>query len=288
MSRIQDRILAALEEKDRPLSPLELSKIIKANPESVRTRLSKMVKSSLIKRSYPGHYEPIPTTGVGSPPKIQNLQVIARRSKNPELFKRVKSHEYVKSYPSPPGEDFVIRVEFGQKRHQINYTVKAPTGLDYYGLLSVHSYAEEVVRRRIGLTDLNWDVIKFDWLRDFVRWQLEGVSVYTIDDLKGTMLKFYNKFYGIRQEVTISPDASRLEDLVNIMSGGIPQYQMTSSLALLVKKMDESIEVQKNNNRLVSDLTKIIGALADAQLRTQDSISNFLNSFERSSNGDSL
>jgi DNA-binding Lrp family transcriptional regulator len=238
MRRIQDRILAALEDLDRPLSPLELAKIIGANPDSVRSRLSKMLKAGLILRPFPRHYGLNPTTGVGSPPKIQNLQVIARRSKNPELFKRVMSHESVRTHPSPPGEEFSIRVEFGQKRHQINYTVKAPCGLDYYGLLSVHAYAEEVVRRRTGLTDLNWDVIKFDWLRDFMREQLEGVSVYTIDDLKGTMLKFYNKFYGIRQEVTISPEATRLEELVNIMSGGIPQYQMTGYLALLTNKIE--------------------------------------------------
>ncbi len=226
-----------------------------------------MTKAGLIELAYRGHYRIKPSTGVGSPPKVQNLQVVARRSKNPGLFKRVKSHTEVRTFPSPPGEEFSVRVQFGEKRHQINYTVKAPTGLDYYGLLAIRAYAEEVVHRRTGLTDLNWDVIKFDWLRDTFRIQMEGVSVVSIDDLSGLMLKFYNKLYGLRHEVAISPGASNLQDLIGVMSGGIPQYQMTNHLAILVKEMEAMNSTVAAFVGQAQSERRIVKAVSESQIR---------------------
>ncbi|MCW4049214.1 MAG: hypothetical protein NWE89_05695 [Candidatus Bathyarchaeota archaeon] len=265
MGTLQEKIIQYMAELDRPISPSNIAQILKENPNSVRSRLTRMVSAGLITRVYHGHYRVIPVTGVGSPPKVQNLQVIALRSQNPELFKRVKSHTEVRTFPSPPGEEFSVRVQFGEKRHQINYTVKAPTGLDYYGLLAVRAYAEEVVHRRTGLIDLNWDVIKFDWLRDTFRIQMEGVKVVSIDDLSGLMLKFYNKLYGLRQEIAVSPKASNLQELIGVMSGGIPQYQMTNQLAILVAQFDKFqagfgliFQGLEKQGRLMNALTKAI------------------------------
>jgi len=42
----------------------------------------------------------------------------------------------------------------------------------------------------------------------------------------------------------------------------------------------DSIKAQKYTNHLVSDLTKVVGALANAQVRMQDSISDFLDNFK--------
>ncbi len=267
---LQDRILELLTNLDYPVSPLETAQLLKANRNSVRGRIGRMTKAGLIELAYRGHYRIKPTTGVGSPPKVQNLQVVARRSKNPVLFKRVKSHTEVKTFPSPPGEEFSVRVQFGEKRHQINYTVKAPTGLDYYGLLAIRAYTEEVVHRRTGLTDLNWDVIKFDWLRDTFRVQMEGVSVVTIDDLSGLMLKVYNKLYGLRQEVDISPDASNLQDLIGVMSGGVPLYQMTNHLAILVKQFDKMTSTVAAFVGQAQSERKIVKAISEAQNRIVD------------------
>lgn len=238
MKRIQDRILKALEDLDRPITPLELANIIGANPESVRTRLSKMVKAGLLIRPFPRHYKPVPTYGVGSPPRIQNLLVVAERAENPELKGRISGHVIEKEFLSFPDEVFRVRLTFGGKRDKINWTVKAPMGLDYYGFLMTRAWVESEVKSRTGFVDLTWMVKRYELLWDHLGIRLEGVSVITIDDLEGTLEKYYNKFYGVRKEIRQSPQSQRLEDLVALASGGLPQYQMTSSLALLVNQVE--------------------------------------------------
>ena len=94
---------------------------------------------------------------------------------------------------------------------------------------------------------------------------MEGVKVVSIDDLSGLMLKFYNKLYGLRQEIAISPEASNLQELIGVMSGGVPQYQMTNQLAILVAQFDKFqagfgliLQGLEKQGRLMNALTKAI------------------------------
>jgi len=270
MERIQDRILKAIKEIDRPITPLELAKIIGANPESVRTRLSKMLKAGLIIRPFPRHYKPIPIYGVGSPPRLQNLLVVADKVKNPELKGLVTSHVIEKEFPSIPDETFRVRLVFGSKRDKIHWTVKAPMGLDYYGLLMTRAWVESEVSALLDLIDLNWMVKRYEILWDHLGIKLEGVSVVTIDDLEGTMEKYYNKFYSVRKEVRQSPESQKLENLVALASGGLPQYQMTSSLALLVNQVEN---MNRSIGLFLQDVQsdrRLVKAVMDAQIRVSD------------------
>ena len=270
MSKIQDRLLKALEASDGALTPLELANIIGANPESVRTRLSKMLKAGLVLRPIPRYYEPVPTYGVGSPPRLQNLLVIATPDKNPVLKGRVTSHVIERTFPSYPEDSFRVRLTFGGKRDKIHWTVKAPIGLDYYGLLLARAWADAEVKARMGVEDLIWDVSRYDLFWDTMALRLEGISIITIDDLQGTLVKYYNKFYGIRKEVHQTPQAASLEQLVSLASGGIPQYEMTSSLALLVSKVDQMTKgIGHFLQRSDSD-RRLVKAVSEAQVRTAE------------------
>lgn len=277
MGRLQDQITSVLERIDYPISPLELTEILKANPKSIRSRLSRMVKAGLIVREYRGHYRVKPTYGVGSPPRLQNLLVIAERGKNPELKGRVNSHIIEKEFPSFPDETFRVRLVFGGKRDKIHWTVKAPMGLDYYGFLMTRAWVESEVKARLGLFDLNWFVKRYEILWDHLGVKLEGVSVITIDDLEGTLEKYYNKFYGVRKEVRQSTDSLKLEDLVALASGGIPQYQMTSALSLLVtqvESMNHSIGLFLQD---VQSDRRLVKAVMDTQFRVSEILDRIIN-----------
>ena len=270
MTKLQEKLLNALEDTDRPLTPLELSKIIGANPESVRTRLSKMLKAGIIIRPIPRHYKPIPRYGVGSPPRLQNLMVVASRDKNPVLKGRVSSHVIEKTFPTYPEDTFRVRLIFGGKRDKIHWTVKAPIGLDYYGLVLARAWADSEVKAHLGVEDLIWDVRRYDLFWDTMAIRLEGISIITIDDLQGTLEKYYNKFYGIRKEVHQTPEAASLDSLVSLASGGIPQYQMTSSVAHLVSKVDEMTRGIGLFLQGVDSDRRIVKAVSESQIRMAD------------------
>lgn len=270
MSTLQDRLIKYMATLDRSISALELADSLKENPKSVRSRLTRMKNSGLIVREYRGHYRVKPRHGMGSPPRLQNLLVIATSSKNPEMRGLIKSFKMVRTYPSPPDDEFRVRIVFGGKRDNVHYTVKAPVGLDYYGLCMVHSWAESVVQERVGLSHLIWDVKNYELLWDNMGLRLEGVSVMTISDLKGTMEKYYNKFYGVRKEVRQSPESASLDEMVALMGGGVPQYQMTNQLAILV---DEFNKFQNRFGQVLMALDKqgrVINALTKAIFKDLD------------------
>jgi hypothetical protein len=232
-----------------------------------------MLKAGLIEKEYRGHYRIKPRHGMGSPPRLQNLLVVADKSKNPELRGRVSRHlEIVKEFPSLPGEVFRVRLIYGEKRDKIHWTVKAPLGLDYYAFLMTRAWVESDVENRVGLRDLIWDVKSYELLWDSLGIRLEGVSVVTLDDLEGTLEKYYNKFYGVRKEVRQSPEAAKFDEMVSLMMGGVPTYQMTNQLAILTSQMEEltrhlvgMIDVGQANRRLLEALTNEVIKLKEGR-----------------------
>ena len=207
------------------------------------------------------------------PPRIQNLYVTAEKFKIPRGMKDVII---------PIEEDARIRLVFGSKRGKINWSVKAPNGLDLYGLLLCRRVVEMECRTR-GFKGINWMVKNFELLQDTENIRLEGLQSVTFEGLEGILEKYYNKDQGYRREIRASIPTP-IENIVALSRGGIPTFQVIQHVGLLVKKMDDSIEAQKNTNRLVSELTKVIGALANAQIRMQDSISTFIDNIKGEKN----
>lgn len=268
------KIITFLEVTDRPISPKEIAKETRINPNSVRSVLSKLLSRGEIIKDFYGHYSISPTHGMGEfLPRVQNLFVV---SEDFDRYDRIPRG--MRDVLIPLEDEAQIRLLFGSKRNKVSWSVKAPKGLDLYGLQLCRRVVDDAVRTR-GFKNVNWMVKNFELLQDMENIRLEGLKSVTIDGLTGVLEKYYNKGAGFRREVRASIPTP-VENILALARGGIPTYQVIQGVGLVAKKIDDSVEVQKNTNRLLVDLTKVVGALADAQLRMQDSIGSFLSSLK--------
>lgn len=270
MGRIANKILEGLKTFDRPVTPLELSKLIKEDKKSVSKELVRLLRKGALDRPFYGHYCRKPTYEVGTPPRVQNLLFVATSQKNPQLKGKIRvsrefSYEFSDS-PDIPELDFRIRLIFGKKRNKIHWTVKAPLGLDLYGLLLARQWADAKCER-YGFKDLIWDCNRCEWLRDYQSVTLEGMSIITIDDLSGVLEKYYQKSYGIRREFRISPEGQRFEDIVALTSGGVSTQQVVQGV------FQVSQQIEKLTNAFGSFLQnqegkdRVLKAVSDSQVR---------------------
>ena len=292
MGRIANEIIRVLKAEDRPLSPIEIAKIIKQNRNSVRSEIRRLVRKGIIEKAFYGHYCTKPTIVVGTPPRLQNLLFIATSLKYPELKGKVRDHkEFVYEFsdkPDIPELDFRVWLTFGKKRDKINWTVKAPLGLDLYALLMARQWVDEKCGQyNPEFRNLVWDANKFEFLFDHMSVKLEGVSIITIDDLVGTMEKYYNKSYGVRHEIRSSVKGKKIEDLVNLVSGGLPQSQMMQGVVVLQNEIRSLVDAVKDSNRINVDLTgsvnRTMSAFTEAQFKMIDRLDKILKRAEDSS-----
>jgi len=205
---------------------------------------------------------------VGAPPRVQNLFVIAsgvevRRSE-------VLKYEFKRGFDAPDESAFRVRVVFGKKRGNISWTVKAPLGLDLYGLLMVRQYVEVECENR-GYVDLVWAVRNYEFLWDHLGVRLEGVKALTLDDLEGTMEKYYQRDEVLRREVRSSQEA-RFEDLIALTTGGVPTFQIIQGVDLLSKKIDSLTDAFKGSVRVEQETQKQNRAILDALYRFIDKV----------------
>lgn len=277
MTTVKHQILQLLENVSRPLSPLEIALNLKANRNTVRARLSELRKKGMVLREFKHHYTITITHGV-TPPRVQNLQVKAKVPVRDE-------------HRGPPGSgykesvlkmgDLSVILQFGYQNQQVNYQVSTPRGLDLDGFRAVHV----AVGKHLQFMGYDspgpdeWKVIEYELLFGHSSVKMEGVKALTWRALDGSLEKYYNKDLGLRREIRPSTEIP-VQDLEHLLQGGMAQYQVTQRLGLIAKMIGDSIESQKNNNRLLTELIKVVGALANAQVKMQDSISDFLDNFK--------
>ena len=142
MKRIRDRIIECLKDLDRPIGPLEISQIIKANPDTVRSLLTRLVREAILYREARGLYTHKPTDVVGELPRLQNLFFIV------ENVKVRKSEDVRFRHDFPDGGYFQIRLQFGVKRGRISWSASAPDGIDLYGLITIRMLVESECEKR--------------------------------------------------------------------------------------------------------------------------------------------
>jgi len=246
------------------MGPLEIAQNLKSNPNTVRARLSELRKRGDVHRLHPGRYTITPTYGVGSksPPRVQNLHISARGVE-------VTRHEVVvRELPGPHGgeaDTLRIRLVFGKKRGIIHYKVKAPRGLDLYGLRLVHELVETETWLR-GYQDLDWRAVNFEFLWDDQSVRLEGVSAVTFTDLVGTMEKYYNKGMGMRRELRGSGGA-RIQDLEALIQGGITSQQALQGLNVLRGEVQHLTDAIKGIHYQYRDMLEMFKASSESSTR---------------------
>lgn len=279
MTSIARKILHYLSVVDRPQTPLEIAQNLKLKPNMVRARLSELRKKGMVLRPFTHHYLCDPTYGVGSksPPRVQNLVISARNIP-------VTRHEViVRDLPGPgaQGDDGLrIRLTFGKKRGLIHYKVKAPMGLDFYGLRLVHEIVSMETWLR-GYEDLDWRAVNFEFLWDDQSVRLEGVQAVTFSDLAGTLEKYYNKGLGHRRELRGGRGA-RVQDLEALIQGGITSQQALQGLNVLRGEVQHLTEAVKGIHYQYRDMLEMFKASLETSTRLVDQVSDL---FKRDNTG---
>ena len=84
-----------------------------------------------------------------------------------------------------------IATFFGFTHGRVSWTVKAPLGLDYYGLILAKKLVECKIAHREYVVD-PWLVRNFETLQDHMGIRIEGLAKsVTLDDFAGNLLKIY-------------------------------------------------------------------------------------------------
>ena len=273
MTSAARKILHYLDVIDRPQTPQEIAQNLKLNPNTVRARLSELRKTGKVFRKFEHHYVITPTYGVGSksPPRVQNLRVTARG------VDVVRSETVVRELPGVDvlvQDELRIRITFGKKRGIISYTVRAPMGLDLYGLRLVHELVEMETWLR-GYMDLDWRAVNFEFLWDDQSVRLEGVQAVTFDDLTGTMEKYYNKGLGMRRELRGSSPA-RIQDLEALIQGGITSHQALQGLNVLRGEVQHLTEAMKGIHYQYRDMMEMFKASMESSTRLVNLVDDLL------------
>ncbi len=115
-----------------------------------------------------------------------------------------------------------------------------------------------------------WEVRNYEFLWDSRGERLEGLKAFTLDDLQGTLEKYYNKAYGVRREIVQKGQAQRFEDLIALASGGLPAYQMSSSVALLAVKIENLTKVFGRSLQRKEKSDDAMVAISESQFRVLD------------------
>jgi len=269
MTSMTRKILHYLEVIDRPQTPREIAQNLKLNPNTVRARLSELRKTGKVLKEFEHHYVITPTYGVGgkSPPRVQNLRVSVRG------VPVTRSETVVRDLTGPGVVDvdtLRIRITFGKKRGIISYTVKAPMGLDLYGLRLVHELVSMETWLR-GYEDLDWRAVNFEFLWDDQSIRLEGVQAVTFDDLTGTLEKYYNKGLGHRRELRGSGGA-RIQDLEALIQGGITTHQTLQGLNVLRGEVQNLTNAMKGIHHQYRDMMEMFKASHESSVRLIDRV----------------
>jgi len=280
---VKDRVITYLMTADRPLSPLEIAVFLKINRNSVRPVVSRLVKEGILQRDFYGHYSTTPTYGVLKPVRVQNLFFVADapiRDEHRVQGVKGKGFEVRKSMPDPSGEgEFQVIIELGWWNKKINWSVKAPRGLDLYGFRAVWWWVDEACAR-LGYEGLRWRTEKVEFLDEAQGVRIEGIECVTIEALDGTLEKWYNKFYGVRHEVRATVD-NPIENTMALLGGGVPYYQVVQGIGLISKSVERLIKVDQHTLERLDRMERVIEAVAKSQIKFVDSIGDLIKELKK-------
>ena len=244
---------------DRPVGAPEIASSLKLLPHSVRARLSELRKKGIVFKPYYGKYSITPTYGlemIGRLSRVQNLRGSAESS-IPVVF-----HDDVVVVAG----DVQISVTFGVKRSLISFVVRAPLGLDLYGLDLVLFTIERICKDR-GFVGLQWYVKNWEILHDVGGLRLDGVEAITFRDFRGSFEKFYNR-PGLRREIRGSGSRKMsMAQLQAFMEGGLARFDIVRTLEDIVSEITEVKEAQKGTNRFINRMAQFNQAILEALTR---------------------
>jgi len=265
------------DEKDRKAHKIAQETGFSVN--TVRRELSQLTKDDLIQRVRRGTYRKKrskPTHGVGDSdpfkalPRVQNL-TFQGPVLFPEGFEKGQGHgddwDFVFDCPGTPGEVFRIGIRYGTKRNQVTWTVAAPMGLTYYGYKMAIKIVDMYLDCCRGLsTPDEWNILNFELNSDYPGLKIEGANAITQTAFDGTLVKLYNKAYGVRKEVsTRLALGTSADQFASLWQGGLPAFQVTQAVFGVMG------EVRRIAGS-VDDHARTMDTMMRLQLQTQEAL----------------
>lgn len=253
-----------------PLSPYSIAKSLGYNLGSTRARLSELAKTGEVERVAHGLYQYVSTQGVRAG-RIQNFLATCRPSPaltrdSLELAERqglVKlgergSYFIEYSFSGPPSSSpegqVSQRITLGYTRNKITWTIKAPMGLDYYGLMFAWGLVQCSLSK-IGLKKYDFNVINHEYLEDKFSIKIEGAQAITFKDFRGNLEKLYNKAYGVRHE-TRDNSPRPANELLALYGGGLSSFMLAQSSYDIAREVQANSEAIKYLNWYMGENSK--------------------------------
>ena len=233
----------------------EIASLAKIPKNSLYATLTRMVRKGILRREGRGLYRANPTIGLGDisePMRIQNLRLVAQKMDGkplvPPSWVEYKPkvgfvHELELLGLGRVEEDVVrLRFQIGRKRRKLTFTVKAPLGLDLYGLQFSLQWLYERLEQYGFTGDVHWVVDRgTEMFKDYPDVDMDslGSKCITIGEFNGWVEKIYQKAYGMRRELKLDRQTS-LDNILAVTMGGFSAGQVLSMNALAIREMEKS------------------------------------------------
>jgi len=249
--------LEAVDKADHPLYPREIASIIKEKKNTVCVICRRLFKEGLLLQPFPGVYNSMtkPRDGVGvagfaveHPPRLQNLVV---------QFDCVVPEGVVSCFERSYG-NVGLKVLFGRKRQRVTGYLSCPEGLDLNSLILVLETFRYVVAAYVGVFPSD-DVLRVkmvEFLQDYQKTRLDGISCLTVESFLGSFEKLYNKSDGVRSEVRVHPDS--VEAIYTLLKGGVTSYNVVQLAFLTLTRLDKLLEAVKYQNQGLQSIQHLI------------------------------
>lgn len=252
MATIKERLLKALADHRNPVHWRALRDETGLNKNSVRSDLSKLVKSGAVERPYKGFYriKAVGGMGVDKPLLVHSVQL------------RWVPGDFVVFAPVVEEVgSVIIKVGRDVKRRRVSGFIGHPVGMDldlFRSSLLIFRLKVKDLFGRAPLVD-ELQVINVQFNRDLEGVRLEGLKAVTVTSVLGVMERFYNKPWGVRTEVQAAPRSVR--DIEIMLRGGVTMFNVAQSNFVLAAEVRRLIDVQKGQAPILASIYRLMEEL---------------------------
>ena len=261
LSPQQQEIIKCLLSTKRLMKPYEISQMTNIPRSSVSARLSELKSLNIVLWKKGGYYEVNP---IQNPTKSQvrggnrGFSLVGWRVQNVRLCVGGLVGGYEKVSFSFGGVGLVV--EFGSKRDRVSACVSSDLGLSYAEWLLVLDKLDSVCFGR-GYVDLGWRVSMCEFLRDYERRRLDGVSGMTLTRFNESVIeKVYEKPGGVvRHERRIHPDDMPVDVVTSFLANGLQGMDFAGEIQRLGDRVERLTVAVKYVNRGLAELKELLG-----------------------------
>jgi len=253
-------IVEVLRSRPWGLNAEKISSLTKMNYNTCRTYCNRLCDLGVLIKPTRGFFRLNPKYGVGElvVPRVHNVRVrffVGGKIESDRVFKEVGNVKF--------------DVSFGSKRGKVYGIISCGEGLDYTGFCLAIDYFKRILKLKLGskVSDDSIEVDSIELNEDYSKLKIEKRGeVLTVQSVKGSLERIYNKAGGLRSEVKVKPDS--LHSIYALLKGGVSSYNILQGIFLQNQRIEELTEALKFQNALQGQNNRLLQAIFDRGLRT--------------------